>query len=46
MVLTAKDLLEAKPSGFRFTLLIASAHSYIKEGRIIARRGYETKYSY
>jgi precorrin-3B C17-methyltransferase len=46
MVLTAGDLLEAKPSGFRFTLLIASAHSYIKEGRIIARRGYETKYSY
>ncbi len=46
MVLTAEDLLEAKPSGFRFTLLIASAHSYIKEGRIIARRGYETKYSY
>lgn len=46
MVLTAGDLLEARPSGFRFTLLIASAHSYIKEGRIIARRGYETKYSY
>jgi precorrin-3B C17-methyltransferase len=46
MVLTAEDLLKAKPSGFRFTLLIASAHSYIKDGRIIARRGYETKYSY
>ncbi len=46
MVLTAGDLLEARPSGFRFTLLIASAHSYIRNGRIIARRGYETKYSY
>jgi precorrin-3B C17-methyltransferase len=46
MVLTVGDLLEAKPSGFRFTLLIASAHSYIKDGRIVARRGYETKYSY
>lgn len=46
MVLTAEDLIEAKPSGFRFTLLIASAHSYIRDGRIIARRGYETKYSY
>lgn len=46
MVLTAEDLIEAEPSGFRFTLLIASAHSYIRDGRIIARRGYETKYSY
>lgn len=46
MVLDAADLLEAKPSGFRFTLLIASAHSYIKEGRIITRRGYESKYRY
>ncbi|MDM7935740.1 MAG: SAM-dependent methyltransferase [Methanothrix sp.] len=46
MVLTAGDLLEARPSGFRFTLLIASSHSYIKDRRIIARRGYETKYSY
>lgn len=46
MVHTAEDLLEAKPSGFRFTLLIASSHSYIREGRIIAKRGYETKYSY
>lgn len=46
IVLTAEGLLEAKPNGFRFTLLIASAHSYIREGRIIAKRGYETKYSY
>jgi precorrin-3B C17-methyltransferase len=46
MVMKAGDLLEAKPSGFRFTLLIASGRSYIKEGRIIARRGYEAKYSY
>jgi precorrin-3B C17-methyltransferase len=46
MVLTAEDLLGAGPGGFRFTLLIASGHSYIKEGRIIAKRGYEAKYSY
>lgn len=46
MVLNAADLLEAKPSGFRFTLLIASAHSHIREGRIITRRGYESKYRY
>lgn len=46
VVLAAGDLLETKPIGFRFTLLIASARSYIKEGRIVARRGYDTKYSY
>ncbi|OPX75818.1 MAG: Uroporphyrinogen-III C-methyltransferase [Methanosaeta sp. PtaB.Bin018] len=46
MTLTAEDLMAARPSGFRFTLLIASANSYIKDGRIIAKRGYETKYSY
>jgi precorrin-3B C17-methyltransferase len=46
MVMEAADLLEAKPSGFRFTLLIASAHSHIKEGKIITRRGYESKYRY
>jgi precorrin-3B C17-methyltransferase len=46
IVLSAKDLLDTNPDGFRFTLLIASANSYIKKGRIIARRGYETKYSY
>jgi precorrin-3B C17-methyltransferase len=46
IILKAGELLEAKPSGFRFTLLIASDHSYIKDGRIIAKRGYETKYSY
>ena len=46
IVLNAGDLKEAKPSGFRFTLLIASENSYIKDGKIIARRGYETRYSY
>jgi precorrin-3B C17-methyltransferase len=46
MILTAEDLMAAKPGGFRFTLLVASANSYIKDGRIITRRGYETKYSY
>ena len=46
MILNAEDLLATNPSGFRFTLLVASLNSYIKEGRIITRRGYETKYSY
>jgi precorrin-3B C17-methyltransferase len=46
IVLTAEDLVAAKPGGFRFTLLVASANSYIKDGRIITRRGYQTKYSY
>jgi precorrin-3B C17-methyltransferase len=45
-VLTAGDLSEAKPNGFRFTLMVASANSYIKDGKIIARRGYDTRYSY
>ncbi|HWQ21019.1 MAG TPA: SAM-dependent methyltransferase [Methanotrichaceae archaeon] len=43
---TAGDLLEARPSGFRFTLIVACAGSYLKEGRIITKRGYQTKYSY
>ena len=46
MILTAEDLLAVKPSGFRFTLLVASESAHIKEGRIITRRGYENKYSY
>lgn len=46
IVLTAGDLMDAKPSGFRFTLMIASANSYIKDGKIITRRGYDTRYSY
>jgi precorrin-3B C17-methyltransferase len=46
MILTAEDLLAAEPSGFRFTLLIASESAHIKEGRIITQRGYENKYSY
>ena len=33
------------PSGFRFTLLISTQYPD-KEGRIISRRGYDTKYSY
>ncbi|MDD4653192.1 MAG: SAM-dependent methyltransferase, partial [Methanothrix sp.] len=41
MILTAGDLLASKPSGFRFTLLVASKSAHIKEGRIITRRGYE-----
>ena len=46
MILTAEDLLAAKPTGFRFTLLVASANSRILEGRIITKRGYESKYCY
>jgi len=46
MILTAEDLLAAKPAGFRFTLLVASDNSHIEEGRIITKRGYESKYSY
>jgi precorrin-3B methylase len=46
LVMNASDLMEARPNGFRFTLLAASADSYIKDGRIITRRGYQTKYSY
>lgn len=46
MILRAADLLDSEPSGFRFTLLVASARSQLSEGRIITRRGYETKYSY
>lgn len=46
MILTAEELLAAKPAGFRNTLLVASANSSILEGRIITRRGYENKYCY
>jgi len=46
LVMNASDLMEAKPNGSRFTLLVASADSYIKDGRIITRRGYQTKYCY
>jgi precorrin-3B C17-methyltransferase len=45
-VMSASELLEAKPNGTRFTLLVASANSYIKYGRIITKRGYETRYNY
>ena len=46
LVMNASDLMEARPNGSRFTLLVASADSYIKDGRIITRRGYQTKYCY
>ena len=42
----ASDILEAKPVGSRFTLIVASANSYIKDGKIISRRGYQNKYIY
>jgi len=46
MTLRAADLLERKPSGYRYTLLVASGRAHLKEGRIITKRGYESKYSY
>ena len=46
MILTAGDLLAARPSGFRFTLILSSKSSHNRDGRIITRRGYENKYSY
>lgn len=46
MILTAEDLSAAKPAGFRYTLLVASANSRILDGRIITKRGYENKYCY
>ena len=45
-VMMASDLMGARPSGFRFTLLIATQDSYIKDGRIIARRGYGNRHDY
>ncbi|MCK9404853.1 MAG: SAM-dependent methyltransferase [Methanothrix sp.] len=46
ITMKAEELMETKPSGFRFTLLISCPKVEIREGRIIARRGYDTKYSY
>jgi len=46
MILSAGDMLSALPSGSRFTLIAASEKSEIRDGRIITRRGYESKYSY
>lgn len=46
MTMTAGDLKAANPSGYRFTLLVASDGSFLQEGRIITRRGYQSKYSY
>jgi precorrin-3B C17-methyltransferase len=42
----AGDLQEVSVKGSRYTFLISSADSYLREGRIIARRGYQTKYGY
>ena len=46
IIMKAEDMMETRPSGFRFTLLISCPKAEIREGRIIARRGYDTKYSY
>lgn len=46
IILRAEDMLALRPSGSRFTLIVASAKSEIRDGRIITKRGYESKYSY
>ncbi len=46
IILCAEDMLALRPSGSRFTLIAASAKSEIRDGRIITKRGYDSKYSY
>jgi precorrin-3B C17-methyltransferase len=46
MVMSASELGDLEPSGHRFTLLIASEGSYIIDGKIITKRGYQARYSY
>jgi precorrin-3B C17-methyltransferase len=46
IAMRASDLLESKPSGNRFTLIVSGENSQIREGRVVTRRGYETRYSY
>jgi precorrin-3B C17-methyltransferase len=46
ITMKADELMQIRPSGFRFTLLVSCPKAEIREGRIIARRGYDTKYSY
>jgi precorrin-3B C17-methyltransferase len=46
IIMRAEEMINIRPSGFRFTLLISGPRAEIREGRIIAKRGYDTKYSY
>jgi precorrin-3B C17-methyltransferase len=46
IAMNASDLFDSKPSGNRFTLIISGENSHIKEGKVITRRGYETRYNY
>jgi precorrin-3B C17-methyltransferase len=46
LVSPASELLDAETDGSRFTLLVGSASSFIKQGRIVTKRGYEAKYYY
>jgi len=46
VIMKAEEMMELRPSGFRFTLLISCPKAEIREGRIIAKRGYDAKYSY
>lgn len=46
VVMRADDLSEARQIGLRYTLIIASENSYIKDGMIITKRGYDSKYCY
>lgn len=43
---TSSDLLNHKADGFRFTLIISSRNAFIKDNKIITRRGYQAKYCY
>ncbi len=46
IIMRAEELMETRPSGFRFTLLVSCPRAEIREGKIIAKRGYDNKYSY
>jgi precorrin-3B C17-methyltransferase len=46
IVSNASKLMEPNADGLRFTFLIASHNSFIKDDKIITRRGYQAKYCY
>ena len=46
VILPAENLATSKLNGSRFTLIVASTNSSIKDGRIITRRGFDNKYNY
>ncbi|MDD1753541.1 MAG: SAM-dependent methyltransferase [Methanotrichaceae archaeon] len=46
IVSKASELMKTSADGLRFTFLIASNNSFIKDDKIITRRGYQAKYCY